>query len=118
MGLVARVEQDRSHRYQAATAASATQLSRVRESTDVPNHYVDPTASEAFHGEMAQQVLTAAEALAATREPLCYPVRVIQREASGFGGLGWTMLGRPRDGSVTFVHRERELLAFRTRGIL
>lgn len=67
---------------------------------------------------MAKPVLTAAEALAATREPLCYIVRVVQREASGFGGVGWTMLGRPRDGSVTFVHRERELLAFRTRGIL
>jgi hypothetical protein len=67
---------------------------------------------------MALPVLTAAEALTAAREPLCYLLRVVQSEASGFSGPGWTRLDPPRDGVVLFIHRERELLAVRSRGVL
>ncbi len=67
---------------------------------------------------MAQRVLTAAEALAATREPLCYMVCVSESEAAIFNGVGWTKVGPSREGSVTFVHRERELMVVRARGIL
>jgi hypothetical protein len=67
---------------------------------------------------MALPLLTAADALAAAREPLCYLLRVVQSEASGFSGPGWTRLEPPRDGGVLFLHRERELLAVRVRGVL
>jgi hypothetical protein len=67
---------------------------------------------------MALPTLTAADALTAAREPLCYLLRIVQSEASGFSGPGWTRLEPPRDGVVSFIHRERELLAVRTRGVL
>jgi hypothetical protein len=63
-------------------------------------------------------LLTAADALAAAREPLCYLLRIVQSEASGFSGPGWTRVDPPRDGGVVFIHRERELLAVRARGVL
>jgi hypothetical protein len=63
-------------------------------------------------------MLTAADALAAAGEPLCYLLRIVQSEASSFSGPGWTRLDPPRDGAVLFIHRERELLAVRARGVL
>ena len=68
---------------------------------------------------MADVLLTAAAALdAAARTPTCYLVRVDQREAALFRVPGWTPLEPPRDGCVIFIHRERELLVFRARGVL
>jgi hypothetical protein len=67
---------------------------------------------------MALPMLTAVDALAAAREPLCYLLRIVQSEAASFSGPGWTRLEPPRDGSVLFIHRERELLAVRARGVL
>ena len=67
---------------------------------------------------MALPMLTAADALTAAREPLCYLLRVVQGEASSFSSPGWTRLEPPRDGAVLFIHRERELLAVRSRGVL
>lgn len=67
---------------------------------------------------MASPMLSAADALAAARSPLCYVVRVVPKDAPFFGGPGWTRLEHPRDGGIVFVHRERELLAVRARGVL
>lgn len=67
---------------------------------------------------MALVRLTAADALFAAREPRCYLLRVLQDEASAFKATGWTRLEPARDGIVVFIHRERELLAVRTRGVL
>jgi len=64
-------------------------------------------------------MLTAAAALTAAREPLCYLLRIVQSEACAFSGPGWMRLEPPpRDGSVLFIHRERELLAVRARGVV
>jgi hypothetical protein len=68
---------------------------------------------------MADVLLTAAAALdAAARTPNCYLLRVDQREAALFCVPGWIPLDPPRDGCVIFIHRARELLVFRARGVL
>lgn len=67
---------------------------------------------------MLPAVLTAADALATARESYCYLLRVRQSEAAAFNAPGWTRLEPPRDGAVLFIHRDRELLAVRSRGVL
>lgn len=59
-----------------------------------------------------------AAAAAATADLTCYLVCVKESEADDFDQPGWMRLEPPHEGCVLFVHRERELLVVRTRGIL
>ncbi len=61
---------------------------------------------------------SAAAARSAADAPTCYMLHVVEAEADHFNQPGWTKLGSPRDGGVVFVHRERELLVVRMRGVL
>ncbi len=68
---------------------------------------------------MRPALLTAAAALdAAACTPSCYLLCVDEREVELFNAPGWVRLQPPRNGGVMFVHRERELLVVRTRGVL
>jgi len=68
---------------------------------------------------MSLGLLTASAALeAAARKPTCYLLCVDQREAPLFDAPGWVRLEPPRDGGVLFIHRERELMVVRARGVL
>jgi len=68
---------------------------------------------------MPTTLLSAAAALdAAASTPTCYLLCLDQREACLFSAPGWVAIAPPRDGAVIFVHRERELLMVRTRGVL
>ncbi len=61
---------------------------------------------------------SAAAARAAADAPTCYVLHVVEDEADHFDQPGWTKLASPRDGGVVFIHRERELLVVRMRGVL
>jgi len=68
---------------------------------------------------MSLTLLTAAAARdVAASKPTCYMLCVDQREAELFDAPGWVRLDPPRDGGALFVHRERELMVVRARGVL
>ena len=67
---------------------------------------------------MAPPLSSTAAAAAAARDLTCYMLRIRQSEADRFDQPGWSRLEPARDGYVVFIHRERELLMVRTRGVI
>lgn len=99
--------------------AAGSYCDYVRWTPDATIRHVDGTVRQVPHHKMSTALLSAAAALeAAARKPTCYLLCIDQQEARLFDAPGWVRLEPPRDGGVLFIHRERELLVVRSRGVL